>query len=166
YIKEIISVIFVAKGKKQSSILCLIVLWPRMCREIPWYSGKDLTEIDIISGTERCVKLNTSTILGAHKRKESSAFATRDHEGRLIVVRGWLNQNVKVKNLLEAETILLALQFAKDEGWRNVEVQAECAHLVNELKRKNSRDKELELLLDDIICLSDWFCKCSFTFFV
>ncbi|KAL3524474.1 hypothetical protein ACH5RR_017308 [Cinchona calisaya] len=123
----------------------------------------NIGEVKWSLAAEGCIKLNTSTILKAHKSKGSCAFAARNHEGRLIVARDWLNQNIKVKDLLEEETILLTLEFAKDKGWRNVEVQVECVHLVNKLKRKNSRDRELKLLLDDIICFSDWFCKCSFT---
>ncbi|KAL3527489.1 hypothetical protein ACH5RR_012145 [Cinchona calisaya] len=77
---------------------------------------------------------------------------------------GSMNRNINSKSLLEAEALRSALKAAKDKGWRRVEIQAGCFHILNKIVNKRIQNKDVEAILEEILYCSSWFYECTFSF--
>ncbi|MBA0861880.1 hypothetical protein Goshw_002073 [Gossypium schwendimanii] len=112
-------------------------------RRVDWIEGAvrilDIKALsDFITGT---IKINFDT--SVHDKKAYYSLVARDADGFVLGEQtGYVNKDVHIE-LVELQAMEESIKFARSKNWKNVDLESDCASLVN---RFNRRQEDLTML--------------------
>lgn len=107
-------------------------------------------------------KVNTDAAI--KEDKISFGMVVRDVVGDVLMSAGTSRITSCTALQAEAEAMRFGLKYSYDTGFRSVEAESDCLHLVELLCSRKRERSYTQVIVDDILVMASNFAFCSFNF--
>ncbi|XP_027169594.1 uncharacterized protein LOC113769335 [Coffea eugenioides] len=110
---------------------------------------------------EGVIRINTDAAISASMIRTGKGIVARHWTGEIIRARGVVEQKKGEALMEETLTIRLALQMARDAGWRKIAIFSDCKTATDYINGNNVQDGNIATILEDIADLTQVFDYCT-----